>query len=195
MGWVLIEVDMGDSCQSLYDLPIRVPATINPRQTTNNQIIFASFVWERKESNKKKDKFHKKTYPCSWYMGKPMHGRRLEEFPQDIHWQFKIIGQSINGSPPETRAELRGALVARSKDPVVVMTSNTCSARPSNSLLAIAHWSIAPLIHLPISLHSRKLIQKMSPKAFIELTKASTGDIEWNALCHDPVSSGKVLYS
>ena len=60
MGWVVIEVAMGFSCQSLYDLAIRIPAAMNPPQTTKNQRIFADLVWkktiEKKESSTK-------TYP------------------------------------------------------------------------------------------------------------------------------------
>ena len=60
MGWVVIEVAMGDCCQSLYDLAIRIPAAMNPPQTTKNQRIFADLVWkktiEKKESSTK-------TYP------------------------------------------------------------------------------------------------------------------------------------
>ena len=44
MGWVVIEVVIGFSCQSLYDLPIRIPAAVNPRQTMINQRIFADLV-------------------------------------------------------------------------------------------------------------------------------------------------------
>ena len=34
MGWVVIEVATGDSCHSLYDLPISNPAPVKPRMTT-----------------------------------------------------------------------------------------------------------------------------------------------------------------
>ena len=44
MGWVVIEVAMGFSCHSLYDLLIRIPAPMNPRQTTRNHKVFADFV-------------------------------------------------------------------------------------------------------------------------------------------------------
>jgi len=41
MGWVVIEVAMGFSCHSMYDLPIRIPAPMNPRQTIRTHKIFA----------------------------------------------------------------------------------------------------------------------------------------------------------
>ena len=44
MGWVVIEVAIGFSCHALYDLPIRIPAPMNPRQTIRNHRIFADFV-------------------------------------------------------------------------------------------------------------------------------------------------------
>ena len=57
IGWVVIEVAMGFSCQSLYDLAIRIPATMNPRQTTKNQRSFADLVW--KKTNEKRKKLNK----------------------------------------------------------------------------------------------------------------------------------------
>ena len=44
IGWVVIEVAMGFSCHSVYDLPIRVPAPMKPRQTTTIQRILADLV-------------------------------------------------------------------------------------------------------------------------------------------------------
>ena len=46
MGWVVIEVVIGFFCQSLYDLAMRIPAVMNPTQTTNNQRSFADLVWK-----------------------------------------------------------------------------------------------------------------------------------------------------
>ena len=44
IGWMATEVAMGESCHALYDLPIRIPATMKPRQTTPDQRIFAVLV-------------------------------------------------------------------------------------------------------------------------------------------------------
>ena len=44
MGWVVIEVAMGDACHSLYDLDIRNPAVMNPRQTRADQRTLAAHV-------------------------------------------------------------------------------------------------------------------------------------------------------
>ena len=57
MGWVVIEVAIGFFCHSLYDFAIRIPAEINPTQTTKNQRTFADLVW--KKTNEKRKKFKK----------------------------------------------------------------------------------------------------------------------------------------
>ena len=44
IGWVEMEVAIGESCHALYDLPIRIPAPMNPRQTTPNHKILADLV-------------------------------------------------------------------------------------------------------------------------------------------------------
>ena len=44
MGWVEIEVAMVFSCHSLYDLLIRIPAPMIPKQTIRNHRIFADLV-------------------------------------------------------------------------------------------------------------------------------------------------------
>ena len=44
MGWVVIEVEIGFSCHSLYDLAIKIPAPMNPRQMMINQKILADLV-------------------------------------------------------------------------------------------------------------------------------------------------------
>ena len=53
MGWVVIEVAIVFFCQSLYDLAMRIPAAMNPTQTTKNQRNFADLVW-KKTSEKRK---------------------------------------------------------------------------------------------------------------------------------------------
>ena len=50
MGWVVIEVAMGDTCHSLYDLPISTPAPTNPVQTTTNHKIFSDLVYKKRIS-------------------------------------------------------------------------------------------------------------------------------------------------
>ena len=40
MGWVVIDVAMGCSCHSLYDLLIKAAAPRKPKQTIPNQAIF-----------------------------------------------------------------------------------------------------------------------------------------------------------
>ena len=54
MEWVVIEVAMGFSCHSLYDLAIRIPAVINPIQTIENQRIFADLDWNKTNDEKRK---------------------------------------------------------------------------------------------------------------------------------------------
>ena len=49
MGWVVIEVAIGCSCHSLYDLLISIPAEKNPRQTTHNQRTLTDLAWGKKE--------------------------------------------------------------------------------------------------------------------------------------------------
>ena len=44
MGWVVIEVAMGLSCQAKYDLLIRYPAPKNPTQTIPNHNSLALLV-------------------------------------------------------------------------------------------------------------------------------------------------------
>ena len=56
MGWVVIEVAIGFSCHSLYDLAIRIPAAMNPIQTTKNQRTFADLVWKNTDDDQKREK-------------------------------------------------------------------------------------------------------------------------------------------
>ena len=44
IGWVVIEVEIGFSCHSLYDFPIRIPAPMKLRQTASTHRNFADFV-------------------------------------------------------------------------------------------------------------------------------------------------------
>ena len=60
MGWVVIEVAIGFSCHSLYDLAMRIADRMNPTLTTKNQRTFAVLVW--KKTNEKR-KSSTKTYP------------------------------------------------------------------------------------------------------------------------------------
>ena len=46
IGWVVIEVATGFFCQSLYDLPIKYPAPMNPRQTIQNHTNFAVLLYK-----------------------------------------------------------------------------------------------------------------------------------------------------
>ena len=54
MGWVVIEVAMGFSCNSLYDFVIRIPAVMNPRQTIESHRIFADLDWNKTGDEKRK---------------------------------------------------------------------------------------------------------------------------------------------
>ena len=88
MGWVVIEVAMGFSCHALYDLLMRIPAVIKPRQTTKAQTCFPVLVWKKNYA-----KNSTKTYLCCRYIDEAVYSRWFKELSHDIHCNFNLAGQ------------------------------------------------------------------------------------------------------
>ena len=82
MGWVVMEVAMGDSCHPVYDSLIRTPAPRKPAQVTRIHRHFPTVVWFINYGLKT---LHGPTYLGGGDVGEAVDGGGLQELPQGPH--------------------------------------------------------------------------------------------------------------